>query len=111
MGWGRRVVACMCLAIGVSSLGGVAVAARPSQTTPTPAGDWVHSVCGALVSWRGDIENAATEPVPRRSSDLDGGFPWERELRAQRGNGATRIGNHDKSIAGHGEECRAASQE
>jgi hypothetical protein len=57
-GW--RVVACVCLAIGVSSLGGVAVAARPSQTTPTPAGDWVHSVCGALVSWRGDVENAAT---------------------------------------------------
>lgn len=60
VGQGRRVVACVCLVMGVSSLGGVAFAARPSQTTPTPAGDWVHSVCGALVNWRGDVENAAT---------------------------------------------------
>jgi hypothetical protein len=49
------------LGLRVSSLGGVAVAARPSQATPTPAGDWVHSVCGALVSWRGDVERAATD--------------------------------------------------
>jgi hypothetical protein len=49
------------LAIGVSSLGGVAVAARPSQESPTPAADWVHSVCGVLVQWRGDVEGAATD--------------------------------------------------
>ena len=55
------MVACVCLALGVSSLGGVAVAARPSQETPTPAGEWVHSVCGALVNWRGDVERAATD--------------------------------------------------
>jgi hypothetical protein len=49
------------VAIGVSSLGGVAVAARPSQESPTPAADWVHSVCGVLVQWRGDVEGAATD--------------------------------------------------
>jgi hypothetical protein len=61
----RWVVACACLAIGVSSLGGIAVAARPSQATPTPAGDWVHSVCGALVSHV--VPNGRT-PSPYRCS-------------------------------------------
>jgi hypothetical protein len=61
VGWGWRVVACVCLAIGASSFGGVAVAARPSQESPTPAADWVHSVCGVLVQWRGDVESAATD--------------------------------------------------
>lgn len=58
---GRWIVACASVAIGVSSLGGVAVAARPSQESPTPAADWVHSVCGVLVQWRGDVEGAATD--------------------------------------------------
>jgi hypothetical protein len=58
---GRRLVACLCFAIGVSSLGGVAVAARPSQESPAPAGEWAHSVCGVLVNWRGDVERAATD--------------------------------------------------
>jgi hypothetical protein len=57
----RWFVACACLTMGVGSIGGVAVAARPSQETPTPAGEWVHSVCGALVNWRGDVERAATD--------------------------------------------------
>ena len=58
---GRWIVACASVAIGVSSLGGVAVAARPSQESPTPAGEWAHSVCGVLVNWRGDVERAATD--------------------------------------------------
>jgi hypothetical protein len=57
----RWVVACACLVIAINSLGGVAVAARPSQETPTPEGDWVHSVCGALVNWRGEVEHAAAD--------------------------------------------------
>jgi hypothetical protein len=58
---GRWIVACASVAIGVSSLGGVAVAARPSQESPTPAADWTHSVCGVLVNWRGDVERAVTD--------------------------------------------------
>jgi hypothetical protein len=57
-GW---IVACACVAIGVSSFGGVAVAARPSQESPTPAGERAHSVCGVLINWRGDVETAATD--------------------------------------------------
>ena len=58
---GRYVVACAFLAIGVGLLGETAAAARPSQANPTPAGDWAHSVCGALVDWRGAVERAAND--------------------------------------------------
>jgi hypothetical protein len=61
MGQARRVVACTCLVVTASVLGGTAAAARPSQASPAPTGDWVRSVCGALVSWRGDVEHAATD--------------------------------------------------
>lgn len=58
---GRYVVACVCLAIGVGQLGGTAAAARPSQTSPAPAGDWARSVCGALVDWRNAVEHDAND--------------------------------------------------
>jgi hypothetical protein len=36
-------------------------AARPSQVSPAPAGDWARSVCGALINWRDSVENAAAD--------------------------------------------------
>ena len=42
-------------------LGGTAAAARPSEANPAPAGDWVRSACGALVTLRGDVERAAND--------------------------------------------------
>jgi hypothetical protein len=55
-------------------LAGTAAAARPIQANPAPAGDWARSVCGTLVSWRGDLERAATDATnaaqkPRRVSN------------------------------------------
>jgi hypothetical protein len=62
VGWGRCAVACTCLAVTASLLGGTAAAAaRPSQANPAPAGDWARSVCGALITWRGDVEHAAND--------------------------------------------------
>ena len=61
MGQARCAVACTCLAVTASLLGGTAAADRPSQASPAPPGEWVRSVCGTLASWRGDVEHAATD--------------------------------------------------
>jgi hypothetical protein len=61
VGRARCVVACAFLVISVVPLAGVAGAARPSQANPTPADTWADSVCGAVVSWRTDLGNAAMD--------------------------------------------------